>query len=90
MTTVDLSAEYCETAEWLNGTTGLSERITVVHADALDLSFADGSFDVVWSQHAQMNIADKRRLFHLRGSGRDRWPLEADDHPFGCRIPSSV
>ncbi len=43
--------------------TGLSERITVMHADALNLPFADGSFDVVWSQHAQMNIADKRRFY---------------------------
>jgi SAM-dependent methyltransferase len=63
VTTVDLSADYCETAEWLNRATGLSERITVLHADALNLPFADGSFDVVWSQHAQMNIADKRRLY---------------------------
>jgi ubiquinone/menaquinone biosynthesis C-methylase UbiE len=63
VTTVDLSADYCETAEWLNRATGLSERITVVHGDALDLPFADGSFDVVWSQHAQMNVADKRRFY---------------------------
>lgn len=63
VTTVDLSTDYCETAEWLNGATGLSERITVVHADALNLPFPDGSFDVVWSQHAQMNIADKRRFY---------------------------
>jgi len=34
-----------------------------MHADALNLPFADGSFDVVWSQHAQMNIADKRRFY---------------------------
>jgi SAM-dependent methyltransferase len=63
VTTVDLTADYCETADWLNRATGLDDRITVVHADALDLPFASGSFDVVWSQHAQMNIADKRRLY---------------------------
>jgi SAM-dependent methyltransferase len=63
VTTVDLSADYCEAAEWLNRATELSERITVLHADALNLPFADGLFDVVWSQHAQMNIADKRRLY---------------------------
>ena len=75
VTTVDLSADYCETAEWLNIATGLADRITVVHADALNLPFADGSFDVVWSQHAQMNIADKRRLYRearrvLKDGGR--------------------
>jgi sarcosine/dimethylglycine N-methyltransferase len=63
VTTVDLSVDYSETAEWLNGATRLSERITVLHADALNLPFPDGSFDVVWSQHAQMNIADKRRFY---------------------------
>jgi sarcosine/dimethylglycine N-methyltransferase len=63
VTTVDLSADYCETAEWLNRATGLSERITVAHGDALNLPFPDGSFEVVWSQHAQMNIADKRRVY---------------------------
>jgi len=29
----------------------------------LDLPFADGAFDVVISQHVQMNIADKARLY---------------------------
>ena len=60
---VDLAAEYCAVAEWLNDATGLSDRITVVHADALDLPFADASFDVVWSQHAQMNVDDKPRFY---------------------------
>jgi sarcosine/dimethylglycine N-methyltransferase len=63
VTTVDLTADFCETAEWLNRATELADRITVVQADALNLPFASGSFDVVWSQHAQMNIADKRRLY---------------------------
>jgi SAM-dependent methyltransferase len=75
VTTVDLSADYCETAEWLNRATGLPEHITVMHADALNLPFPDGSFDVVWSQHAQMNIADKRRFYRearrvLKDGGR--------------------
>ena len=30
---------------------------------ALDLPFADDSFDVVWMQNVGMNIADKRRLY---------------------------
>src|SRR5207248_10192012 len=30
---------------------------------ALDLPFADMSFDVVWSQNASMNIADRDRLY---------------------------
>jgi sarcosine/dimethylglycine N-methyltransferase len=75
VTAVDLTADYCETAEWLNRATGLADRITVLHADALNLPFPNGSFDVVWSQHAQMNIADKRRFYRearrvLKDGGR--------------------
>ena len=32
-------------------------------ASALDLPCADGTFDVVWTQHASMNIEDKQRLY---------------------------
>jgi sarcosine/dimethylglycine N-methyltransferase len=63
VTGVDLTAEYCETADWLNTATGLSSRIDVCRADVTELPFADGSFDVVISQHVQMNIADKSRLY---------------------------
>jgi sarcosine/dimethylglycine N-methyltransferase len=61
--TVDLTAEYCDTARWLNSLTGLGELIDVREGDVLDLPFADGAFDVVISQHVQMNIADKARLY---------------------------
>jgi len=63
VTGVDLTAEYCETAEWLNTAVGLSSRIDVRRADVTELPFADGTFDVVISQHVQMNIADKARLY---------------------------
>lgn len=63
VTAVDLTEEYCETARWLNGLVGLDHRISVHQADVTELPFADASFDVVVSQHVQMNIADKRRLY---------------------------
>jgi SAM-dependent methyltransferase len=63
VTAVDLTAEYCETADWLNTATGLSSRIDVRRADVTELPFADGTFDVVISQHVQMNVADKARLY---------------------------
>jgi len=37
--------------------------IEVLEADVTELPFDDGSFDVVFSQHVQMNVADKRRLY---------------------------
>jgi sarcosine/dimethylglycine N-methyltransferase len=63
VTAVDLTPEYCDTARWLNGAVGLSERIEVIEADVCELPCASGSFDVVISQHVQMNIADKARLY---------------------------
>lgn len=60
---VDLTGEYCDTARWLNRLVGLDRRITVEHADVTALPFADGVFQVVMSQHVQMNIADKVGLY---------------------------
>ena len=60
---VDLTEEYCETARWLNRLVGLDDQISVHRGDVTDLPFADASFDVVTSQHVQMNVAGKTRLY---------------------------
>jgi ubiquinone/menaquinone biosynthesis C-methylase UbiE len=60
---VDLTEEYCETAGWLNRLVGLDDLITVRQADVTDLPFAGATFDVVFSQHVQMNVADKAGLY---------------------------
>lgn len=63
VTGVDMVEEYCDTARWLNHLVGLDDRITVRRADVTALPFADASFQVVFSQHVQMNIADKDGLY---------------------------
>jgi SAM-dependent methyltransferase len=63
VTAVDLTDEYCETNRWLNRLVGLDDRISVRQADVTELPFADGAFDVAISQHVQMNVADKARLY---------------------------
>jgi sarcosine/dimethylglycine N-methyltransferase len=63
VTAVDLTDEYCETSRWLNRLVGLDDRISVRQADVTELPFADRTFDVAISQHVQMNVADKRRLY---------------------------
>lgn len=63
VTAVDLTDEYCETNRWLNRLVGLDDRICVQPADVTELPFADGTFDVAISQHVQMNVADKARLY---------------------------
>jgi sarcosine/dimethylglycine N-methyltransferase len=60
---VDLTDEYCETNRWLNGLVGLGDLISVRQADVTELPFDDGTFDVAISQHVQMNVADKARLY---------------------------
>src|SRR6516165_7160005 len=63
VTGIDLTAEFCRVAEMLTRRTGLTGQVTYRHGNALDLPFDNASFDVVWSQNAAMNIADRDRLY---------------------------
>lgn len=70
---IEMSGDYCVGAALLNRITGLEEQIMVHQGSALDLPFADDSFDVIWMQNVGMNIADKQGLygeiFRVLGSG---------------------
>ena len=75
VTVLDLTAEYCAVGERLTAWTHLADKVSFVHANALDMPFPDASFDVVWTQHASMNISDKAGLYReiarvLRPAGR--------------------
>lgn len=75
VTVLDLTEEFCRVGQWLTELTGLSERVTFQHGNALAMPFADASFDAVLTQHSSMNIADKARLYAeirrvLRPGGR--------------------
>jgi ubiquinone/menaquinone biosynthesis C-methylase UbiE len=63
VTGIDLTEEYCRVAEMLSGRVGLSTHLEFLQGDALDLPFADATFDVVWTEHVAMNIPDKSRLY---------------------------
>ncbi|CAN5509521.1 class I SAM-dependent methyltransferase [soil metagenome] len=63
VTGIDLTAELTEVATDLTRRVGLADLVELHQGDALDLPFADASFDVVWTQHVSMNIADKAGLF---------------------------
>jgi SAM-dependent methyltransferase len=72
---VDLTEEYCQTARWLNQLAGLDDRISVRQADVTDLPFEDATFTLMFTQHVQMNVADKALLYEearrvLAGGGR--------------------
>jgi ubiquinone/menaquinone biosynthesis C-methylase UbiE len=71
---LDLTDEYCQVAQALADRLGLSSRVSYQQGSALHMPFDDKSFDVVWTQHAAMNIADKVKLYSeiarvLRPSG---------------------
>ena len=75
VTAVDLTEEYCDVNRWLNRLVGLGDQIQVRQADVTQLPFTDGTFDVIFSQHVQMNVADKSHLYTearrvLRDGGR--------------------
>ncbi|MFO8045667.1 MAG: class I SAM-dependent methyltransferase [Halomonas sp.] len=55
---VDITAAFIEVAEWLSAATGLTQRTRFVCADAARTSLPDGAFDVIWCQHALMNMPD--------------------------------
>jgi SAM-dependent methyltransferase len=60
---VDLSEEYVAVARSLSRRVGLEDRVDYRQASALQMPYADATFDAAYMQHVGMNIADKRRLF---------------------------
>jgi SAM-dependent methyltransferase len=72
---VDLSPSYVEAARFLVERAGLEANVTYQCADATALPCEDAAFDVAWTQHVAMNIADRARLYSeafrvLRHGGR--------------------
>jgi SAM-dependent methyltransferase len=63
LTGIDLTAEYVETARTLSQWTGLGEWLSFHQGSALDMPFADASFDAAYMLHVGMNVPDKQGLF---------------------------
>jgi SAM-dependent methyltransferase len=63
VTGLDLSPDYCRVAAELTRRLGLDTLVCFQQGDATALPFHDGSFDIVWTQHAAMNIEDKAALY---------------------------
>ncbi len=59
----DLTEEYCRVATLLSERCGLGALTSFRAASALELPFPDASFDIAWTEHVQMNIADKPRFY---------------------------
>ena len=63
VTGLDLTEAYCQVAQLLADRIGLGQLIAYRQGSALDMPFENASFDIVWTQHTAMNIADKARLY---------------------------
>ncbi len=76
VTGIDLTPQYCEAAVQLTRLVGIADGLAGFECgSALQMPFEDAAFDLAWTQHAQMNIADKPRLYReiarvLRPGGR--------------------
>jgi SAM-dependent methyltransferase len=60
---LDLTESYCRDAALLTEAVGLSGRVRFACADATNLPLAEDSLDLVWTQHAAMNVPDKAAMY---------------------------
>ena len=60
---IDISQEYVRTAQKISEIIQINGTTEFVQGDALKLPFKDHFFDVVWTQHVQMNIEDKHTFY---------------------------
>ncbi len=63
VTGLDLTEEYCRTAQVLADRIGLGDRILYRQGNALNMPFDAESFEVAWTQHTAMNIEDKSSMY---------------------------
>ncbi|TGP39564.1 methyltransferase domain-containing protein [bacterium M00.F.Ca.ET.228.01.1.1] len=91
---IDLSPSFVEAANFLSERTALSQRVRYTCADALSIPFDPGSFDVIWTQHVAMNIADRAAFYDeafrlLRPGGRFAMfdVVESSNEPLHYPVP---
>ncbi|MCX7305892.1 MAG: methyltransferase domain-containing protein [Hyphomicrobiales bacterium] len=63
VTGVDLTPDFVEAASALSSMAGMDDRVVFTVGSALNLPFADATFDFATLLHVGMNIADKPQLF---------------------------
>jgi ubiquinone/menaquinone biosynthesis C-methylase UbiE len=60
---IDLTEEYILAGTKLTKFANLSDRVELHYGSALDLPYEDEQFEIVLTQHVQMNIFDKHRFY---------------------------
>jgi len=60
---IDLTEEYISVGNRLTELVGLNDFVDLRQASALDIPYENEKFDIVWTEHVQMNIADKNQFY---------------------------
>lgn len=60
---IDLSQSFVEAANFLAERTGLADLVRYEAGSALSLPYASDRFDLAWTQHVAMNIADRATFY---------------------------
>ncbi|MCG8605926.1 methyltransferase domain-containing protein [bacterium] len=60
---IDLTEEYISVGNRLTERVGLTDKVELRQGSALDIPYDDDLFDIAWTEHVQMNIADKHRFY---------------------------
>ncbi len=60
---IDLTDEYVDVANKLTEFVKLTDKVSFKQGSALELPFPSENFDIVWTEHTQMNIADKGKFY---------------------------
>ena len=63
VTGIDLTDEYISVGKRLTELVGLDDLVELHQGSALETPYDDERFDVAWTEHVQMNIADKNRFY---------------------------
>jgi ubiquinone/menaquinone biosynthesis C-methylase UbiE len=63
VTGLDVTREYCDVPTMLSSLVGMDGSTRFQHGSALAMPFESDSFDLVWTEHVQMNIEDKRGFY---------------------------
>ena len=60
---IDLTDEYIHVANKLTEFVKLTEKVSFKQGSAIELPFPSENFDIVWTEHTQMNIPDKKKFY---------------------------
>ncbi len=60
---IDLTDEYIDVANKLTEFVKLTDKVSFQQGSAIELPFPSENFDIVWTEHTQMNIPDKEKFY---------------------------